>query len=112
VINHRLLRRIFPRTQESLTTHTPDPTRKIPHGNRKVLLFTWEILLGKFYCYLSNFCGGRSRGLHPRTPFTDSKRSTPRARNPPSRSGYPFGCKEGVYFVWERVMNTLLSFLA
>ena len=33
------------------------------------------------------------RGLHPRTPFADSKRPIPRPRNPHSRSGYPFGCK-------------------
>ena len=33
------------------------------------------------------------RGLHPKTPFADSKRPIPRPRNPPSRSDNPFGCK-------------------
>ena len=33
------------------------------------------------------------RGLHPRTPFADSKRPIPRPRNLPSSSGNPFGCK-------------------
>ena len=49
------------------------------------------------------------RGLHPRTPFADSKRPIPRPRNPPSCSGNPFGCKEEVHFVWERVMKPFIS---
>ena len=32
---------------------------------------------------------GRERGLHPRTPFADSKRSTPRPRNPPPAPAVP-----------------------
>lgn len=41
---------------------------------------------------------GRERGLHPRTPFADSKRFIPRPRNPPFRSGNPFVYGRVCYF--------------
>ena len=42
----------------------------------------------------------------------DSKRFIPRPRNHPSRSGNPLGCKEEVYFVWERVIMGTCDHLA
>jgi len=55
--------------------------------------------------FASQRAAGRQRGLHPDAPFADSNRFTPRPRNAPSSSGYPFGCIEGLLFAVTLNMN-------